>query len=155
MAEQRVDLALERVADVDPGSGSSVPDRYTAPHLVHGEPLGEVLGEVVRVAGGRRDRVERGPAGDAVVVVVEVAVAEEHRGGVGAQHDLGAQLAHDAHDRAAQLAVVGELAVGVAEVEVPGEAEQRGRLGGLLDAQRGERVEVGVGVGGALVARAS
>ena len=35
---------------------------------------------------------------------------------------------------------------------MPGEAEQRGGLGGLLHPQRGQRVEVGVGILGALVA---
>ena len=69
--------------------GSSVPERYDVAHLVHREPLGEVLGEVVRIAGGGRDRVERRPPGDAVVAVVVVAVAEEHRGRIGAEHHLG------------------------------------------------------------------
>ena len=36
---------------------------------------------------------------------------------------------------------------------MPANAEQRRGLGGLLDAERGERVEVGVGVLRALVAR--
>ena len=114
---------------------------------MHGEPLGDVLGEVVRVAGRGRDRVERGPAGDAVVAVVEVAVAEEHRG-----RDRGSSTTSGRSSRTTRTIaprsslVVGELAVGVVEVEVTGEAEQRRRLGRLLDPQRGERVEVGVGI---------
>ena len=111
-----------------------------------------MLREVTRVRRGRRDRIERGPAGDAVVVMVEVAVTEEDRGGIGAEHDLGAELPHVAHDRAAELLVVGYFAVGIAEVEVPGEAQERDRLGRLLDPQRGELVEIGAGIGLALVA---
>ncbi len=52
----------------------------------------------------------------------------------------------------AQGLVVGQIAVGVVEVQVAGEAEERRGLGGLLDPEGGERVEVGVGVLGALVA---
>ena len=108
-------------------SAPSVPVRYTARTWCTASPSREVLGEVVRVAGRRRDRVERRPPGDAVVAVVEVAAAEEHRGGVGAQHDFGPELAHVTHDRAAQLAVVDEIAVGVLEVANAGDAEHRGR----------------------------
>ena len=129
--------------------GSSVPDRYTVADVVHREPVGEVLGEVVRVAGRRRHRVERRPAGDAVVAVVEVAVAEEHRGRVGAQHDLGRSSRITRTIAARSVLVVGQLAVGVVEVEVAGEAEQRRRLGRLLApaaprARRGRRRDPGV-----------
>ena len=84
-----VDLALERVADVDPAVRLERARQVDVADVVHREALGEVLGEVVRVAGGGRDRVERRPAGDAVVAVVVVAVAEEHRGRVGTEHDIG------------------------------------------------------------------
>ena len=61
-------------------------------------------------------RVERRPADDPVVVVVDVAVAEEHRGRVGARpRRRGARRGCSATSRLAELDVVLELAVGIAE----------------------------------------
>ena len=50
VAEQAVDLALERVADVDPGVRLERAREVHRPDLVHVEALADVLGEVVRVA---------------------------------------------------------------------------------------------------------
>jgi hypothetical protein len=87
-----------------------------------------------------------------VIVVVEVPVAEEHGRRVRAQHDLGSELSHVAGDGGAQLLVVGQLAVVVAEVEVAGEAQERGGFCRLLHPEAGQLREVGVGILSSLVA---
>ena len=51
-----------------------------------------------------------------MVAVVDVAVAEEHRGGVGGDERVGPQPAHDLDEPRPQGGVVLDLAVGVAEV---------------------------------------
>ena len=146
MTEERVDLALEGVGDVDPAVRFERSRQVHGGYPVHVEALGAVLGEVVRVPGGRKHRVERCESRDAMVAVVEVRIAEEDRGRVGAHHHLGAQLADRSHDRGAELLVVVELAVAVVEVEVTGEPELHGGRFGLRDPASGERIEIGVGV---------
>src|SRR5438445_11165915 len=54
--------------------------------------FGAQLGEVMRVAGGRRDGVERGPTRDPVIAVVEVSRSEERR--VGKECRYGSALYH-------------------------------------------------------------
>ena len=131
--------------------GSSVPERYTA-HLVHVEAVGKMLREVVRAARGRRERVERRPPGGPMVTMVHVRVGKEDRRRIRGEHDLRLELAHLPHQRSAQLLVVGQLAVRPVEVKVPGEPELLGCSFRLLDAEPRERVAVGVGIGGSLVA---
>ena len=63
VTEQRLDLAFERGADVDPHVGLERAREEQRAHLMGRESLGGELGEVVRIAGRGRDRVERGPAG--------------------------------------------------------------------------------------------
>ena len=52
------------------------------------------FGKVQRQGGGRRHGVEQGGTGDAMVAVVEVLLAEEHRRGVMATHHVGSQPAY-------------------------------------------------------------
>src|SRR5581483_8743236 len=152
VAEQRVDLRLDVVADVDPAVGLQGAGEVDGRHVVDRQAGGQLLGEVVGVAGAGGHGVEGGPAGHAVVGVVEVAVAEEHRRGVGADHDLGLEPADQFGDPAADLEVVAQLAVAVVEVEVAGQAQHLGRLVGLGDAGGGQGVAVLVGVLRALLA---
>src|SRR5207244_6150590 len=142
VAEEGVDLGLDVVADVDPAVGFEGAREVDGRDEVDGEPGGQLLGEVVGVAGAGGDGIERGPAGHPVVGVVEVPVAEEHRRRVGADDDLGLQLADQLHDPAADLEVVAQLAVAVVEVEVAGQAERGGGLLGLGDAGGGQGVAV-------------
>ena len=57
--------------------------------------------EVERHRRGRRDRVEQRPASFAVVVVVDVDLAEERGRRVGAQDHVGLEGAHQSDERLA------------------------------------------------------
>src|SRR5258708_5189472 len=54
VAEERIDLSLEVVADVDPAVRFERAGQIDALDLVNAQPLAEMLGEVVRVARGGR-----------------------------------------------------------------------------------------------------
>src|SRR5687767_12082560 len=82
------------------------------------------VGEVMGLTGGRADGVERGPAHHAVVVMVEVALPEEHRRRVRTDDDLRPELAHDAHELPPELDVVLDLPVAVRERSMAGEPER-------------------------------
>ena len=103
MTEESVDLALQRGSDVDPAVGLERARQVDGAHLVDRQAFAQVLREVVRAPRGGSHCVEGGPPRDPMVVVVEVAVPEEHGRGIRAQHDLGPQLSDVAHDRAPQL----------------------------------------------------
>ena len=153
VAEQRLDLALERGGDVDPRVRlERAREVHRARPSARRAPRRAARGSSAGcpAAGATASSVAQPVI--AVVAVVEVAVAEEHRGRVGAAHDVGPDRAHAAHELEPQRAVVGELAVGVVEVMRARDAEHARRGRGLLDAELRQRVEVGVGIVGALVA---
>ena len=116
------------------------------------ETLGDLLGEVERVARGRKDRVDGGLADGAVVRVVDPLVVHEQHGRVVRHHHVGAELAN----RPGQAPAEGErrldLAVGLVE-EVDGIDADLGRRGSLLAlAKLGKGRHIGVRVVAALVA---
>ena len=77
-------------------SGSSVPDRYSQADLV-GRPG---LGEIVRVSGRRRNRIQDGPPDHPVVPVIDVMLTEIIRRRVGRHHRIGPHLADQGHQPA-------------------------------------------------------
>ncbi|TML63311.1 MAG: HAMP domain-containing protein [Actinobacteria bacterium] len=85
--------------------------------------------------------------------MVEVAVTEEHRGGIRADHHLGTQPAHEADERLPQLGRVVELAVGVAQAVMTGQPERARRRRDLLGPALGEGARVHRRVERSLVAR--
>ena len=140
VARQRRRLHRQHVGD---GHGRVGLERAGEVHGAH--LVGRAgVGEVERAGRRRGDGVEDGEPADAVVAVVDPAVAEVQGGGVGAHHDLGAHPAHDGDEALAQGEVVLGLAVGQAEQLAPGQAQHLGGLLHLDGAHRGQ----GVGVGG-------
>src|SRR5438067_9617595 len=85
VTEEGLHLDVEGVGDIDPRVGLHRAREIHGRHLVRRPRVREVVG----VPGRRRHGVECRPTGRAVVVVVVVAVAEEHRSRVGAHHDRG------------------------------------------------------------------
>ena len=143
MTADRLALQVHGRRDVDPDVGFEGARHQHGGHLVGRAGLRVVARERSRRGG----RIERSHADDPVVAVVEVLLAEEDRGGVGTEDDLGPVTADGGHQRLAELGIVGQLAVGIVEPLLAGHADQGaglGRLGRPLDGQ-GPVVDGGVG----------
>src|ERR1035441_3816715 len=142
MAPDRFALDVHRPRDVDPDVGLECPRQEHGAHLVAG-PGG---GEVERQRRGRGHGVEPRQAEDAVITVVEVPLAEEDRGGVGAQHDLGAEPAHRRHQQLAELMIVAQFAVWVPEELLAGQPDHSTGLSSLSGPPHCQcsRIDVGI-----------
>src|SRR5438105_5130650 len=124
VAEEGLDLGFDRPRDVDPRVG------LERPREIDGvDPVRRARpGEVQRAPGRGGDGVEGGPPHGAVVPVVEVALTEEHRRGVGAHDGVGTNGPDQPHQLGAEVGGLLEVAVGVIEAVVAGQA-QHGRGG--------------------------
>ena len=149
---QRVELALERGRDVDPGVGSIGPEQVEPADPVRRQAGSGERREGHRVARGRIDGVDGGHAGRPVVRVVDPAALVEEGVRVGGEDRVGAEGPDLAHELLAQGQVVGQRPIRLVEERDAGVADdRRGRtLLGL--AQGGQDERVGVGVLAALVA---
>ena len=87
--------------------------RLQRPRQVYRADLvgGAGFGEIMRVAGGRRDGVQNGPADHPVIPVVDVMLPEVDGRWVGCDHHIGPDVPHQRHQPAPQLQVVVELTV--------------------------------------------
>lgn len=87
-----------------------------------------------------------------MVTVVDVAIAEEDRGGVVPQHDLGLPGTDQTHQGRPHLSRVLDLTVGVTEAVVLGESQHAGRGPHLVGPSLGQTGRFRRGIVAALVA---
>ena len=114
MAQQRLDLRLDDVADINGEVRLlGAPDEDLL-HLVRLQPFVQVLREVEPVARGRIDGIDGGEAGGAVVRVVDEAVAHDELRRVVGEDSVGLDHADVSHHIAQELAAGGQLAIDVA-----------------------------------------
>ena len=139
MCAERLDLALERRRDVDPGVAPVRPEEVDPADLVGRQPAPVEPRERHRVPRRRVDRVDRGDPGGSMVGVVDPAALVDDRLGVGGEDGVRSEGPDLADELLAQGEVVGEGAVGLVEEADPGVADdRRGRpLLGLAQGQRG------------------
>src|SRR6266480_883821 len=135
---KRLDLRVEEPGDVLGAVGLVRPAEPHVVDVLRLEALTELLAEEVRVAAAGEAAVERDPSGRPMVGVVVVAVLEEDRGRIAADHRFGADLADPAGGRLADDARVLELAVVRREHADAREPEHLGGGLGLFPPRRRE-----------------
>ncbi len=109
------------------------------------------IGEVERAPGCRRDRVEQRLAHHSMIAVVHVPVAEEHRGGVVAQHDLWAPVSYQPNKPFTQCRHVLDLTVSVPKSLVVRNPERGAGRTDLVRTRLDEALRIRAGVVTALV----
>src|SRR5439155_142876 len=103
---KRLDLRVEEPGDVLGAVGLVRPAEPHVVDVLRLEALTELFAEEVRVAAAGEAAVERDPSGRPMIGVVVVAVLEEDRGRIAADHRFGADLADPAGGRLADDARV-------------------------------------------------
>ncbi len=143
---QRLDLPVDRGADLDPRRGLTGPEQVEPADLVGLEPGPREIRECHRVPGRRVDGVDRGDARRPVVRVVDAGPLVEQDLGVVGEDRVRPELADLAHEQLAQRQLVGQRPIRLVQEPDIVVADDGGGPA-LLHLARGrqlQRVELGV-----------
>ena len=124
MVQERVDPTFELLADIDVEVGLTAASQEHRVDAMRLQPLADLFGVAVGVAGEREGRIERGDPDRAMVAVVEAPIS------VPGDQDVGPHLTQDAHECAAKFGAVFNRAVRHAQEDAAIHTEFGG--GGLL-----------------------